>query len=342
MTSPTITIPASASHPVLAFTHYLGSEGAFDGGRVEIAVNGPTFVAVPRSAFEFNPYNSRLRAGGTSPLAGQDAWCGQGGRWGRSIIDLSGLGVIGQDIRIRFVFAKDGCTGGPGWYVDDVSVYDCNDCNGNAVADIREYRYRASSEFVTNIGTGQNPTVTLNNVPDADGNVTIEALANADVSAADEYVEVFVNDILMGRLFEIGFTDCPTTPARNSLVVSAAAWNAAVDLGAGGNTAVIRFTGTAAMNGAACNGSFLGAHVRYNRAGAPADLNANLVPDTCDCPRADCRADFNCSGGAPTVQDIFDFLAAYFAADPAADFNSAGGITVQDIFDYLAAYFTGC
>jgi hypothetical protein len=43
-----------------------------------------------------------------------------------------------------------------------------------------------------------------------------------------------------------------------------------------------------------------------------------------------------------TVQDIFDFLAAYFAGDTRADFNGAGGITVQDIFDFLAAYFAGC
>jgi len=42
------------------------------------------------------------------------------------------------------------------------------------------------------------------------------------------------------------------------------------------------------------------------------------------------------------VQDIFDFLIAYFANDPRADVNSANGVTVQDIFDYLNAYFTGC
>lgn len=56
---------------------------------------------------------------------------------------------------------------------------------------------------------------------------------------------------------------------------------------------------------------------------------------------ASCPADFNASGTV-TVQDIFDFLAAYFASDPAADFNASGAITVQDIFDYLGAYFVGC
>ena len=55
-----------------------------------------------------------------------------------------------------------------------------------------------------------------------------------------------------------------------------------------------------------------------------------------------CPADYNHSGGSPTVQDIFDFLAGYFAGDIAADFNGVGGLSVQDIFDFLAAYFTPC
>ena len=57
----------------------------------------------------------------------------------------------------------------------------------------------------------------------------------------------------------------------------------------------------------------------------------------------ECRADHNCSGGAPTVQDIFDFLTAWFAALPSADFNHSGPPpTVQDIFEFLAAWFAGC
>ena len=59
-----------------------------------------------------------------------------------------------------------------------------------------------------------------------------------------------------------------------------------------------------------------------------------------DLPSA-CVADFNNSGSA-TVQDIFDFLAAYFSNSPSADVNNSGAVTVQDIFDFLAAYFIGC
>jgi hypothetical protein len=54
-----------------------------------------------------------------------------------------------------------------------------------------------------------------------------------------------------------------------------------------------------------------------------------------------CRADFDLNGSlAPS--DIFSFLSAYFAGDPAADFNNDGVRTPQDIFSFLNAYFRGC
>lgn len=54
-----------------------------------------------------------------------------------------------------------------------------------------------------------------------------------------------------------------------------------------------------------------------------------------------CGADFNRSGAA-SVQDLFDFLMAYFAGAPAADVNHAAGVSVQDVFDFLGAWFEGC
>ncbi len=54
-----------------------------------------------------------------------------------------------------------------------------------------------------------------------------------------------------------------------------------------------------------------------------------------------CAADYNLSGTV-NVQDIFDFLAGWFAGAPAADFNHVNGLNVQDIFDFLSAWFAGC
>ncbi len=71
-------------------------------------------------------------------------------------------------------------------------------------------------------------------------------------------------------------------------------------------------------------------------AGAPYDCLSGFWAGAGSCP-----ADFNGSGTL-TVQDIFDFLGAWFAGDARADFNHLTGLSVQDIFDFLAAWFAGC
>lgn len=52
-----------------------------------------------------------------------------------------------------------------------------------------------------------------------------------------------------------------------------------------------------------------------------------------------CRCDWNISGTA-TLQDLFDYLNSYFAAQ--GDFSGDGATTLQDLFDFLECWFTGC
>ena len=54
-----------------------------------------------------------------------------------------------------------------------------------------------------------------------------------------------------------------------------------------------------------------------------------------------CLADFNDDSRANS-QDFFDFLTAFFSADPAADFNQDLVVNSQDFFDFLGAFFEGC
>lgn len=84
------------------------------------------------------------------------------------------------------------------------------------------------------------------------------------------------------------------------------------------------------------------------------DANNNGVLDSCDLLDP-CAANFNHTGGV-TVQDLFDFLSAWFAgcttataSGPcqfgSADFNDSRLVSVQDIFDFLGAWFAhdpGC
>lgn len=84
-------------------------------------------------------------------------------------------------------------------------------------------------------------------------------------------------------------------------------------------------------NSAACTG----ANTRYVASQNLCNAGTN---STTPC----CRADFNKTGGI-TIQDVFGYLTAWFAASPSADYdtNGANPPTIQSLTSYLAAWFAG-
>lgn len=46
--------------------------------------------------------------------------------------------------------------------------------------------------------------------------------------------------------------------------------------------------------------------------------------------------------GPKSLQDVFDFLNAFFNGDLNTDFDGSGNVTSQDFFDFLNVFFTGC
>jgi bacillolysin len=137
--SPSITIPPGASTLRLSFDHYIASEATFDGGQVEISVNGGTFALVAQDRYLHNAPNSQFDAPppvglNTNPNAGEFAWHGTNigtpsgmppGSWGTTLVDLSSLAAPGNTIKMRFTFSQDGCNGVDGWYVDNVRLFSC-------------------------------------------------------------------------------------------------------------------------------------------------------------------------------------------------------------------------
>ena len=139
--SPQITLPASLdpNNMRMAFDHYVATEDGYDGGNVKISVNGGDWTTVSPGDFIYNPYNVNgwgvdfiPGAPFTSNPLGWEAGHFSGndggsvdGTWGRSIIDLAPYAQPKDKIQIRFDFGTDFCFGTFGWYVDDVTVYEC-------------------------------------------------------------------------------------------------------------------------------------------------------------------------------------------------------------------------
>jgi Zn-dependent metalloprotease len=134
--SPTITIPAGATAPLLVFDHWMASEAGVDGGQVEISRNGGAFTLLPKSQYVFNPpnnvYNQASPVGNnTNPNPNEDAYTGFNigvpnvGSWGTTVANLASVAQPGDTIKIRFLWSQDGCNGVVGWYVDNIKVVAC-------------------------------------------------------------------------------------------------------------------------------------------------------------------------------------------------------------------------
>lgn len=80
----------------------------------------------------------------------------------------------------------------------------------------------------------------------------------------------------------------------------------------------------------------IGMHAGQQSANYQSGINGIQIRQLNACP-----GDWNASGQA-TVEDVFNFLAAWFANNPTADFDGSGSIGAQDIFSFLAAWFTPC
>lgn len=127
LTSPTIAIPAATAAPVtLEFQHWRNLEprtagGCYDGGTLEVAVNGGAFAAVPVGQLLTDPYTGAITTA-TNPLNGRQAWCGVV-PFTRAVVNLAPY--AGQNAQFRFRVGSDDSVGAAGWFIDDVKVKGC-------------------------------------------------------------------------------------------------------------------------------------------------------------------------------------------------------------------------
>jgi len=123
---------SSTSGPIVDFWMDMESESGFDGGTVQIQLNGCSWTTIDMN----DPGYSGLTPNDTDVDGLQneeDGWASDQptGEWGQVKIDLfalttSGLENIssGDIVQVRFWFGSDGGTVDPGWYIDDYAIYD--------------------------------------------------------------------------------------------------------------------------------------------------------------------------------------------------------------------------
>lgn len=129
MLSPTIAIPSPNAQ--LTFRHYYDTEEGFDGGVLEIAIDGGAFadIITAGGSFVTGGYNLTIDPTYGNPLGARPAWSGLSGGFITTRVNLP-AGTAGHNVQFRWRMASDESYKYDGWYVDTVSVsgtYTCCD-----------------------------------------------------------------------------------------------------------------------------------------------------------------------------------------------------------------------
>jgi len=112
----------SASSKV-TFRNFYNTESTFDGGVLEISINGGAFadIIAAGGSFVTGGYNATISTSFLSPIAGRQAWSGNSGAYITTTANLP-ASANGQPVKLRFRMASDCSVSATGWNVDTISV----------------------------------------------------------------------------------------------------------------------------------------------------------------------------------------------------------------------------
>ncbi|MEC9373557.1 MAG: dockerin type I domain-containing protein, partial [Planctomycetota bacterium] len=179
------------------------------------------------------------------------------------------------------------------------------------------------------------------------GDVTLVVAARSDLDMINEYVDVYFNDVHLGRLFENNALSCGPAADVAQLTIPAALFNSGADIGVG----VVRLAPSAAVDTFAClNGSNVRATLLYTAAGV-GDCDGNGLLDSCDIAegrapdmnangvRDDCEriADIN-GDGVVNAGDLAMLLGAWGQAAPGIDLDGDGVVNAADLAILLSDF----
>ncbi len=174
----------NGNNPALRFWHKYNTQLGFDGGFLEVIVNGGIPQVVDKSKFFRNPYNSNL-AYATLALPSLSGFTGYSGdKWIDSYVDLSEY--LGKSVVFQFRFASD-ATIAPdadftGWVIDDFELLDI-------------FKYSSQACIAAEDGQGEEAcTNAIETIINSDGTVATNEVNNdyfvvsLTPNPADDYV----------------------------------------------------------------------------------------------------------------------------------------------------------
>ena len=125
--TPPISLTSQAQ---LTFRNNYNLENNFDGGVLEISINGGPFqdILAAGGSFVTGGYNGTVSTCCSNPIGGRQAWTGNSGGYITTTVNLPGSGP--RTVVLRFRMGSDSIIGAPGWRIDTLTVQDGFQCCG--------------------------------------------------------------------------------------------------------------------------------------------------------------------------------------------------------------------
>ena len=120
LVSPAFVLPVGAK---LTFRNNYSLENGFDGGVLEISINGGAYtdIVAAGGSFATGGYNGTISASFGNPLASRAAWTGTAGIYVLATVNFP-PSASGQSIRLKWRMGSDNSVSGAGWRIDDIGL----------------------------------------------------------------------------------------------------------------------------------------------------------------------------------------------------------------------------
>jgi pseudomonalisin len=131
-----IVVAATGNTTRLSFWHHYGYESGYDGGAVAVSVDGTNYTLAPASAIvSGSSYNGTINAAcPPAGAAGTPVFTGSQSSFVNTVVNLDTVcnsisggtgGCAGKTLHIAFTSITDCSNVSTGWFLDDVTVTDC-------------------------------------------------------------------------------------------------------------------------------------------------------------------------------------------------------------------------